>query len=116
MTERATRHAQRETRTGLAYSEAFLRHDTGHRHPERPDRLRAIVAQLQASGTWDRLEVWEPSPCDETTLELVHSRAHVVYIRQLTAGGGGRIDADTSVSPDSWEAALRASGGVVEAV
>src|SRR5712691_10397321 len=116
MTERATRHAQRETRTGLAYSEAFLRHDTGHRHPERPDRLRAIVAQLKASGTWDRVNVWEPAACDEATLELIHSPAHLVYVRQLTAGGGGRIDADTSVSSGSWEAALRAAGGAVEAV
>ena len=68
------------------------------------------------SGTWDQLAVWEPAPCDEATLELIHSQAHVVYIRQLTARGGGRIDADTPVSSGSWEAALRAAGGVVEAV
>ena len=36
--------------------------------PELADRLRAIVARLRESGTWDRLDVWEPSPADEATL------------------------------------------------
>src|SRR5947208_9974633 len=116
MTERATRHVQRAARTGLAYSEAFLRHDTGPRHPERPDRLRAIVAHLRAVGTWERLDVWEPAAADEAMLEVVHTPAHVATIRELTQTGGGHIDADTVASADSWEAALRAAGGVVEAV
>jgi acetoin utilization deacetylase AcuC-like enzyme len=102
--------------TALAYSEAFLAHDTGPRHPERPDRLRAIVSHLQAVGTWDRLDVWEPAPADEATLGLVHTPAHIAAIREFTARGGGSIDADTIASAGSWEAALRAAGGLVEAV
>jgi acetoin utilization deacetylase AcuC-like enzyme len=102
--------------TGLAYSPAFLAHDTGPRHPERPDRLIAIVSQLQASGTWARMAVWEPAPADEATLELIHTPRHVAAMRTLTAQGGGRIDVDTVASAGSWEAALRAAGGVVEAV
>jgi acetoin utilization deacetylase AcuC-like enzyme len=101
---------------GLAYSDAFLRHETGPRHPERPDRLRAIVAQLRSSGVWDRLSVWEPEPCDVATLELVHTREHIENIRRIAARGGGRIDADTVASEGSWDAALRAGGALVEAV
>ncbi|TME26961.1 MAG: histone deacetylase [Chloroflexi bacterium] len=114
-----TRNAQRanaQRRTGVAYSDAFLRHDTGPRHPERAERLRAIVGRLKEARVWERLEVWEPSRCDEATLELIHTPAHVAAMRQLTAAGGGHIDADTVVSADSWEAALRAAGGLVEAV
>jgi acetoin utilization deacetylase AcuC-like enzyme len=103
-------------RTGLAYSEAFLGHDTGARHPEGPERLRAIVAHLRAVGTWDKLDLWEPAPADEQTLRLVHSVQHIEAMRELTARGGGRIDADTLASAGSWEAALRAAGGLVEAV
>jgi acetoin utilization deacetylase AcuC-like enzyme len=103
-------------RTGIAYSEAFLGHDTGARHPERPERLRAIVSHLRAVGTFDKLEVWEPAPADEETLGLIHSSAHIRAMRELTARGGGRIDADTLASAGSWEAALRAAGGLVEAV
>src|SRR5215471_9796346 len=102
--------------TGLAYSASFLRHDAGPRHPERPDRLRAIVQQLQTSGLWDRLAVWEPATVDEQTLELIHTPEHIEAMRSLTQSGGGRIDADTRASADSWEAALRAAGALVESV
>ena len=102
-------------RTGLAYSPSFLHHDTGYGHPERPERVRAIVSALQSSGTWERLEVWEPRPATEQTLELVHTPEHVASLRSLVERGGGRIDADTLASPGSWDAALQAAGGVVEA-
>jgi acetoin utilization deacetylase AcuC-like enzyme len=102
--------------TGLAYSPTFLAHETGPGHPERAERLRAMVAGLQGSGVWDRLSVWEPGPTDEGTLELVHDQAQVQAVKALTERGGGHIDADTVASPDSWEAALRAAGGLVEAV
>jgi acetoin utilization deacetylase AcuC-like enzyme len=46
---------------------------------------------------------------------LIHTPRHVAALRNLTARGGGRIDADTVASAGSWEAALRAVGGVVEA-
>ena len=92
-----------------------MRHDTGPGHPERADRLRAIVDQLQASGTWERLAVWEPAACDDATLELVHTPAHVEIMRGFMARGGGHIDADTVVSGGSWDAAVRAAGGLVEA-
>src|SRR5215211_2314625 len=101
--------------TGLAYSDTFLAHDTGPGHPERADRLRAIVSHLYGAGTWDRLDVWEPASTDEATLQLVHTADHVARIRALIARGGGRIDADTLASPGSWEAALRAAGAAVEA-
>jgi len=103
-------------RAGLAYSPSFLTHATPAGHPERPARLSAIVDGLRASGTWDRMAVWEPSPVDDATLELVHTREHVAYIRELIARGGGRIDLDTGVSSTSWEPAVRAVGAVVEAV
>jgi acetoin utilization deacetylase AcuC-like enzyme len=71
---------------------------------------------LQAAGTWDLLDVWEPAQADEATLELIHSATHVAAMRDLIARGGGHIDADTVASAGSWEAALRGAGAVVEAV
>jgi acetoin utilization deacetylase AcuC-like enzyme len=102
--------------TGLAYSPSFLSHAMPAGHPERPARLRSIVEHLQTVGTWDRMVVWEPSPVAEATLELVHTPAHIAFIKDLIARGGGRIDMDTGASPTSWEPALRAAGAVVEAV
>jgi acetoin utilization deacetylase AcuC-like enzyme len=67
-------------------------------------------------GTWERLSVWEPAPTDGATLELIHTPDHVTAMRTFIERGGGHIDPDTVVSPGSWEAALRAAGGLVEAV
>lgn len=53
---------------------------------------------------------------DDATLELVHTANHVAAMRDFIARGGGHIDADTVASPATWDAALRAVGGVVEAV
>jgi acetoin utilization deacetylase AcuC-like enzyme len=78
--------------------------------------LRAISQHLKDVGTWRRLDVWEPAPVDEDVLRLVHTPAHVEAMRQFIQSGGGHIDADTVVSEGSWEASLRAAGGLVEAV
>ena len=53
-------------RTGLVYSEEFLRHDTGPGHPERPERLTAIVGRLRRNGLMERLAVLpvEPAPLE----------------------------------------------------
>jgi acetoin utilization deacetylase AcuC-like enzyme len=101
--------------TGLAYSDVFLRHDTGSWHPEKPERLAAIVEILKTRGTWDRLAAWEPAPADDATLALVHTPRHIESIRNLVSRGGGHIDPDTVASAGSWEAALRAVGAVHEA-
>jgi acetoin utilization deacetylase AcuC-like enzyme len=75
-----------------------------------------MVGWLRKCGVWEQLAVWEPAPCEEATLELIHTPAHVSVMRSFMAAGGGHIDADTVVSTASWEAALRAAGGLVEAV
>ncbi len=102
--------------TGLAYSRSFLEHATPAGHPERPARVSAIVEHLQVSGLWHALDVWEPAPASDATLELVHTPEHVAYIRELIQKGGGRIDLDTGASTGSWEPAVRAVGSVVEAL
>jgi acetoin utilization deacetylase AcuC-like enzyme len=72
------------------------------------------VSQLTSSGVWDRLAVWEPERADEATIRLVHTQEHIQATHEATRRGG-HIDADTVVSAGSWEAALRAAGGLVEA-
>ncbi len=101
--------------TGLAYSPSFLAHDTFPGHPERSERLIAIVGHLRTSGVWDQLAVWEPSRAAESTLELVHAPQLIASLRELSSRGG-YVDQDTAVSRTSWEPALRSVGAVVEAV
>lgn len=53
---------------------------------------------------------------DRALLETVHDPEYVEMISRLGSRGGGAIDADTVVSPGSWEAALRSAGAPVALV
>lgn len=88
--------------------DSFHRHQTGTWHPERAARLEAIERGVLASGlVIDRVEA---PLVDRSVLEQVHTRAYVDAIDRFCRKGGGALDSDTVVSPDSWEAALRAAG------
>lgn len=85
-------------------------HEAGHF--ERPDRVRAAEEALRAS---DLPLAWaEPRPLDEAHLLAVHAREHVALVREACARGR-RLDADTYVTPASWDAALLSAGAAVEA-
>lgn len=52
----------------------------------------------------------------EGELELAHDAGYVRAVRDLAARGGGALDADTLVSPGSWDAATAAVGALLDAV
>ena len=95
---------------------ACLEHLTPAGHPERPDRLRAIASALEAEKFQSLARAEAPFASLET-IALCHPMDYVEQIRDATPREGlVRIDADTSMSPRSFEAALRAVGGAVYAV
>jgi acetoin utilization deacetylase AcuC-like enzyme len=98
---------------GLYFSHpACLAHDPrAHSpgHPDTPERLLALERDLSAAwpAQWERRE---GEPASDRDLERVHTAAHVRFIAQLCAAGGGPIDPDTFVGEKSYEAALAAAG------
>ena len=98
--------------TLLYYDPAFLDHDTGQ-HPEQPERLRQIVARLEAKGLATNCERPEWRPASRARLERVHEPGHIDRIEALAARGGGLIDSDTVVSPTSFDVARLAAGAGV---
>ncbi len=99
----------------LFQDDGFLEHQTG-RHPECPDRLRAIHHQLETTGLIARFTQGTIRRAELPELLRVHSQAHVEAIAQFAQAGGGRIEADTVISPQSFEVACRAAGTAMEAV
>jgi acetoin utilization deacetylase AcuC-like enzyme len=95
---------------------ACLNHLTPAGHPERPDRLRAIDQALENEKFQSLARVEAPlGPLD--VIALCHPMDYVEAIRDASpAEGLVRLDADTSMSPGSFEAALRAVGGAKLAV
>jgi acetoin utilization deacetylase AcuC-like enzyme len=104
----------------IIYSDEFLLHETGSYHPEKPERLSAIVEALKQSPWCDRLQWQPPTPTKERKilpwLEKVHDRAYLELLFDLSAKGGGRLDADTPVSPQSYRVALLAASGWLDGV
>ncbi|MDX1577839.1 MAG: histone deacetylase, partial [Gemmatimonadota bacterium] len=99
------------------------RHDTGWRHPEHQGRLRAVMDALEAAlpdleGSIDPVVA---EPADPEALTTAHEKGHVDRVRAACdraaeSGEIGAIDADTLVSPASWDAALAAVGCGLAAV
>src|SRR5579863_7913009 len=116
----------RRSRTDLMYVSTMstllithpdcLEHRTPPGHPERPERLRAVENALAAEKFQSLVRVQAPRASLET-IALCHPMDYVTEVRDATPKEGLiRLDADTSMSPGSFEAALRAVGGAVHAV
>lgn len=93
-----------------------IEHDTGLGHPERPDRMRAVEKVL-SHELFDSLIREEAPLATVEDIELAHPHDYVEAIREAApASGLVHLDSDTVMSPESWEAALRAVGAGLRAV
>ena len=86
-----------------------VEHETGPGHPERPDRMRAIDAELEQRD-WLGFERREAPKATIEALLAVHPEEHVEAVRRMSEQGGA-FDLDTPTSPGSWAAALHGAGG-----
>jgi acetoin utilization deacetylase AcuC-like enzyme len=94
----------------------YLEHLMPSGHPERPDRLRAIARALEAD-TFDDLDRVEAPQADPSAVLLAHPEEYLERLRAaMPEEGLVRIDADTSASPKTWQAALTAVGAANAAV
>jgi acetoin utilization deacetylase AcuC-like enzyme len=91
----------------FGYSETCLEHDTGTRHPESPDRLRAIRRQLAKRHGVCYVD---PDPASEAAVAAVHDPEYVESVREFCAEGGGDWDPDTVATEETWDAALASAG------
>ena len=91
-------------------------HDTGWRHPERAERLRAVEDAAEDPRLEGALRRCPARAATRDELLRVHSGGYIDALRDYIAAGGGDIDADTHVSPGSWDAALLAAGGGLTAI
>ena len=99
---------------GFVYDPIYLRHDTGQ-HVETAERLSAIISHLESSGLKQQLVLITPRAASTRELSLVHDRQHILSIQAVAQKGGGWLDADTVMSPDSYQAAVYAAGGAIKA-
>src|SRR5436305_1210368 len=99
----------------LFIDERMLDHHPPTRHPERRERLQAILRHLERMGLRDVCPKGKVREATREELLRVHTGAYLDQIARYELKGGGPIEADTWVYPGTNLAALLAAGAVVEA-
>lgn len=104
----------------VIYSDEFLKHDTGRFHPERSQRLIAIVSALRAAPWADKIK-WQLPTSLETRpvlplLQQIHTQRYIETVQEIANSGGGMLDADTPISPQSYDIALLAVNAWLDGV
>ena len=94
----------------------MLDHVPAPRHPERPERLAAVLRHLERTGLSARCPRGTVREATDAELLRVHTPNHLAQLSRFEAEGGGLIEADTWVRPGSVLAARLAAGAAVEAV
>ncbi len=102
--------------TAIVYSKRYLEHNPGYGYPERPERLKSIVDGLKRTGLWEHkgVKVFGPKPAKREDLELVHGDDYISLVERLSSVERS-IDGDTPVHKNTFEIALLAAGGAIEA-
>jgi len=101
--------------TLLYTSPRLLDHDTG-KHPERADRLRQVVRHLERVELDKRCQQPDWQPASVESLLRCHTAEHIAAIQKFATSGGGQVEADTVISPASFDVARLAAGAGVDAV
>ncbi|MEE8445792.1 MAG: histone deacetylase family protein [Alphaproteobacteria bacterium] len=103
--------------TTLLYThESCMLHDPGPTHPESPDRLRAVIRALDVPD-FAALDRRKAPRAELDQIARVHPRDYIdAALAAVPADGLAYLDPDTALSPQSGEAALRASGALCAAV
>src|SRR3712207_4590054 len=100
----------------VEYHPDCLGHDAGWGHPERPQRLTAIVDGIRHADLGEAVTWVEPRHATIDELARVHKREYVDALQRFCAKGGGMVWMDTGAGPGSWNAALAAAGAGLDAV
>jgi acetoin utilization deacetylase AcuC-like enzyme len=104
--------------TDLVYHDLFTKHEISTGHPESPDRLRSAMSYIREAGCLEdsRLNIVKPLPVSLDEVYPIHGKRYLDGIQEKSSRGGGFYTLDTAVNSYTYEAAVLAAGGGVEAV
>lgn len=104
-------------KTGFVFDDKYLNHETGDWHPENPSRLRAIMDRLEETGLLEQLTSIPATPANQRWIEAVHHVRYIMRFREACELGMPDFDHnENSICRASYDAALYAAGGVLNAI
>ena len=103
-------------KTGLITSDTYQNHNTGDGHPEKVDRVTAVIDNFKKLDNKDL--VWKkPSKFDQSLLEIAHDTDYINFVeKSFPTQGLSFLDGDTIVSPGSKDATRDAVGSIISAI
>ena len=103
-------------KTGLITSNTYQNHNTGDGHPERIDRVTAIIDNFKKLN--NKNLIWKkPSKYKRGLLENTHNKDYINFVeKSFPQKGLSSLDGDTIVSPGSKEATADAVGSIITAI
>jgi acetoin utilization deacetylase AcuC-like enzyme len=102
--------------TAVVWNPACRHHYGGAGHPERPQRLEAVLEALRRPELAGLVSWVEALPVMRAAIERVHPPDYIALLEAMAGRGGGALDADTFLGPRSWESVLASAGVAVAAV
>lgn len=103
-------------KTGVVKDTRYLQHSAGFSHPESPERLAAIYEMLDNPlMNWKFTHI-EPREATHKEIETIHSPSYVEFIASTAGQSCVYLDPDTATSPETYEIAKLAVGGVCNAI
>lgn len=93
----------------------FTRHLTG-KHPENPRRIEAIDAEFNRRGLIDKCIRPNWQPATYVQQHAVHTADYIGQLQEIASSGGGQVEQDTFLSPQSWHVTQSAAGAACDAV
>ena len=103
-------------KTGLITSDTYQNHNTGDGHPEKIDRVAAVIDNFKKLD--NKNLIWKkPSKFDRALLEITHNSDYINFVeKSFPKKGLSFLDGDTIVSPGSKHATLDAVGSIISAI
>ena len=104
-------------KTALIHHPIYEKHDTGVGHPETPLRYDVVMKTLRGDKKlWENLNETTPEKASKGLIQAAHTPQHFKLVESAFAEGLDRLDADTTISMQSFDASLFAAGGAVSGV
>jgi acetoin utilization deacetylase AcuC-like enzyme len=103
-------------KTGLITSDTYQNHNTGDGHPEKIDRVTAVIDNFKKLD--NKNLIWKkPLKFDQSILEMTHNSDYINFVNEsFPKKGLSFLDGDTIISPGSKEATLDAVGSIITAI
>ena len=106
-----------EALCGLVYDPLFTDHNTGSGHPEQPKRTRLTYKVLKERGLTEQCRSLPVKKCKEDFLRLAHHPEYLATAKEDIISGKNTLSTgDTQICKESWDIALAATGGLLNAV